>query len=284
MKRAATILAAALLATGATAQDGGDKAGGTDRIGKDKAPVVTQKLLVELSKRKSAAIAELNYFGPQIKDSTQAASTFEGVLRKDFAAVKGTNEVYARGSQYLVNTGARFDPPDKLEGQEGSLAMTFRNPALFITELGKVVATAQFGGEQKIEGKDCVVIDFVAPPPLVKEYLKEIIDRFDARMRGRDNGGFGGLVGGRGSLFNLSNMIDEKGTMATLHISVGKADLNLYKLDFYIRPKMKPQQDNLPRQIRIPDLDQKMEIKFSKWDEEVAFDIAPFIRTKWAIR
>jgi hypothetical protein len=101
-------------------------------------------------------------------------------------------------------------------------------------------------------------------------------------MKGANNGGFGGLVGGRNSLINVANAIDEKGTVASLHAVVGRDDLNLYKFEFVIRPKIKP--GALPERVRLPDLDQKTEIKFSKWDEDVAFDIAPFIKNKWGIK
>ena len=40
----------------------------------------------------------------------------------------------------------------------------------------------------------------------------------------------------------------------------------------------------LPREIRVPNLDRKIEILFSKWDEDVAFDIPLTIRSKFGVR
>ena len=280
MKRAAAVLAIAVLASTASAQDGKDAKKG---IGpKDKAPVVASKMLAEFQKRKSAAVTESHWFGEMIEAAGDPAATFDGVLRKDFSAVKGSAEVYARGTQYLVNTGARFDPPEDLEGPEGATAMTYRNPSLFFADLGKIAGSAQFGGEAVVEGKACVQIDFLADAALVKQYLKEIVSRFETRMKGANNGGFGGLVGGRNSLINIANAINEKETVATLHAWVGKDDLSCYKLEFVIRPKMKP--GALPERVRIPPLDQKTVLKFGKWDEDVPFDVAAYVKNKWAIR
>ena len=259
------------MALGARAQDD-KKAGGGDKIGKDKPPVVASKFLVEIQKRKGAAIAEVNTMGGQ----QQVTTNFDGVLRKDFAAVKGTAEVYAKGSSYLVNTGARFDPPDELQGQDAAQAGSFKNPSLYFPDLQKIAASATFGGDEVVDGKDCVVIDFVASQELIRQYIKELADRLSRR---RGPGGLGGFGGG---VFNLSSAIDEKKTIATFRACVGKADLLLYKLEFVMKPELRP--NALPREVRIPPLDQKTEVKFSKWDEEVAFDIPAFIKTKWGVK
>ena len=272
MNRGAAAMLVLAMTLGARAQD--DKKAGGDKIGKDKPPVVASKFLAEVQKRKGAAIAAVNQIGGQ----QQAMTNFEGILRKDFAAVKGTAEVYAKGSTYLVNTGARFDPPEELQGQEAAQASSFKNPSLYFAELPKIAASATFGGDEVVDGKDCIVVDFVASPELIKQYIKELTDRLS--RRGGPGGGFG--LGGRGSVFNLSSAIDEKKTIATFRACVGKADLLLYKLEFVMKPELRP--NALPKEVRLPPLDQKTEVKFSKWDEEVAFDIPGFIKTKWGVK
>ncbi len=271
MNRGAAAVLVLATALGARAQD--DKRAGGDKIGKDKPPVVASKCLAEVQKRRSAAIAVVNRIGEQ----QQAATNFEGILRKDFAAVKGTAEVYAKGASYLVNTGARFDPPEELQGQEALQASSFRNPSLYFAELQKVAATATFGGDETVDGKDCIVVDYVANEALVRQYVKELADRFSMRRAGGGLGGFGG-----GGIFNLSSAIDEKKTIATFRTCVGKDDLLLYKLEFVMKPEMRP--NALPREIRLPPLDQKAEIKFSKWDQEVPFDVPGFIKNKWGLK
>src|SRR5437016_2971159 len=112
MNRISAAILALLLATGAAA--GQDKKD-VDKIGKDKAPVVLKKALAEIQKKKSSAISEAAEMatGPR-----KVTNTFDGILKKDFAAAKGSAEIYAKGATMLVNTGGRFDPPDDLQGQE----------------------------------------------------------------------------------------------------------------------------------------------------------------------
>ena len=263
----------ALLVLGA--QEGKDEP--RDRVGKDKAPAVLAKALAETQKRKGAAIAEKVHLGEELRE----VGTFEGVLRKDFAGVKGPAEVYAKGAAYLVNLGGRFDPPDKLEGEEALTASSFRNPALFLTEVGRLAASAQFGPEETVDGRPCVALDLLADAALIKQYLREIAERIDRALRG---GRGGGLVGGRGAIFNVANAMDEKATVATFKLVVDRQDLLVRRIDFTIRPKLKP--NAVPADFRLPrlPLDNKTEILFTKWDEDVAFDVPFFIRSKWGLK
>src|SRR3982751_3826981 len=127
MMRSSAAIFALLLPTGAVAQDKKD----ADKIGKDKAQAVLKKVLAENLKKKSAAISESAEMatGPR-----KLTGTFDGVLRKDFAAVKGSAELYAKGAVTLVNVGGRFDPPEELQGQDGAGAQGFKNPSLLIEE------------------------------------------------------------------------------------------------------------------------------------------------------
>jgi hypothetical protein len=270
MKRANAAVLVVLLALGAEAQDKKD----ADKIGKDKAPVILKKALAEVQKKKGSAISESAELsaGPQ----RLPPSTYDGVLRKDFAAVKGSAEVYARGSTYLVNLGGRFDPPDKVEGVDAAGAQNFKNPSVLFDELNKIASAPQFGPDEMVDGKDCKVVDVAADPAMLKQQLKEFGDRLNKSMAAQL--GFGGT-----QIFDMKNAMDEKASMATYHVCVGKDDLLIYRIDYTIRPKIKP--GALPGPFRVPqDMDQKIDVKFSKWDEDVAFDIPGLIKTKWGIK
>lgn len=247
-----------------------------DRIGKDKAPAVLKKALAEVAKKKSAAVSESAELtaGPQ----KLPPSTFEGVMRKDFAAVKGSAEIYARGATYLVNLGGRFDPPDALEGQEGFGAQSYKNPAILIDEVGRLSSPPQFGPDETVEGKDCKTVDIAADPAMLKAHLKDFGDRLNKALKQQLNGAFGGT-----QVFDLKNAMDEKNTAATYHVCIGKEDLLIYRIDYVIRPKIKP--GALPPQLKLPaDMDQKIDVHFSKWDEENAFEIPAVIKAKWGIK
>lgn len=280
MNRMSVALLALFLASGAAAGPSSlrpaeaeqDKKDG-DKIGKDKAPTVLKKALAEIQKRKVAAISEDAEMatGPR-----KATNTFEGVLRKDFAGVKGAAEIYAKGSAMLVNTGGRFDPPDELQGPEALAAQSFRNPSILIDEVGRNAAAQQFGQDETVDGKDCKSIDMVADPVQLHAQLKEWGDRLNKSYKAQI--GFAGA-----QVFDLRNAMDEKLSMATYHVCVGKDDLLVYRIQWVIRPKIKP--GALPPMVRLPeDMDQKVDVKFSKWDEDVAFDVPSVVKAKFGIK
>jgi hypothetical protein len=270
MNRTIAVLATlCLAAAGATGQDKKD----ADRIGKDKPPVVLKKALAEISKKKGAAISEAaeTATGPR-----KISNTFEGVLRKDFAGVKGGAEIYAKGAVMLVNTGGRFDPPEDLQGQDALGAQSFKNPSLLIDEVGKASSAPQFGQDETVDGKDCKSIDFLADPALLRAQLKEFGERLNKAFKSQI--GFAGA-----QVFDLRNAMDEKASAASYHVCVGKDDLLVYRIQWVIRPKIKP--GALPPMVRLPeDLDQKVDVKFSKWDEDVAFDVPAVVKAKLGIR
>ena len=272
MTRIGTALLLILAASVVSAQDKKD-----DKIGKDKASTVLKKALAEVQKKKSAAVTESAELaaGPQ----RLPVAKFEGVMRKDFAAVKGSAEIYAKGSTYLVNLGGRFDPPDDLEGPEGFSAQSFKNPSLLIDELGRNTAPPQFGPDETVDGKDCKVVDVVADPALIKQHLKEFGDRLNrAYKRGPGGGAFGGA-----QIFDLKNAMDEKNTVASYHVCIGKDDLLIYRVDYVIKPKLKP--GALPPQFKMPtEMDQKVDATYTKWDEDVPFEIPGVIKNKMGIK
>lgn len=254
-------------------EDKQEKKDAGDKIGKDKAPTVLKKALAEVQKKKSAAISETAEMatGPR-----KVTNTYDGILKKDFAAAKGSAEVYARGATLLVNTGGRFDPPDQIQGQEALGAQSFKNPSLLIDEIGRVASLPQFGPDEVVDGKDCKTVEMLADPALLKAQLREFGERLNAAFRNQI--GFGGA-----QLFDIRNAVDEKGSMATYHVCIGKDDLLVYRIQWVIRPKIKP--GALPPMVRLPeDMDQKVDVKFSKWDEDVPFDIPAVVKAKLGVK
>jgi len=270
MNRISAAVLAFFLATGtASSQDKKD----VDKIGKDKAPVVLKKALAELLKKKSAAISESAEMatGPR-----KVTNTFDGILKKDFSAAKGSAEIYAKGATMLVNTGGRFDPPEDIQGQDALGAQSFKNPSLLIDEVGRSASPPQFGPDESVDGKECKSIDLQADPAQLKAQLKAWGDRLNQAFKNQI--GFAGA-----QVFDLKNAMDEKGSMATYHVCVGKDDLVVYRIQWVIRPKIKP--GSLPPMIRLPDdMDQKVDVKFSKWDEDVPFDIPAVVKAKLGVK
>jgi hypothetical protein len=244
-----------------------------DRVGKDRPPVVARKSLQEAQKRKNCAILVIQQMGIG-GNQPPLEGNFEGVLRKDFAAVKGTAEIYARGATYLVNLGGRFDPPEELTGLEGLQAQSFRNPALLLKEVERLLASATFGGDEKVDGRECRIVDFVADETLVKQHLRELEARLNREWRRQ-----GGLLA---EFINLTHALDARQSVATYRMSVGKADLLPYRLEYVLRPKFRP--GAIPGPERPPNLDSRIDVRFSRWDEDAPFDVPALIREKWGIR
>lgn len=270
MSRSPLAILVVLLTAGAAA---GQEKKDVDKIGKDKAPTVLKKALAEVQKRKSAAISES---AEMATGAAKLTNQYDGILKKDFAAVKGAAEVYARGATLLVNSGGRFDPPAQIQGQEALAAQSFRNPAILLDEVGRVSSAPQFGPDESVDDKDCKTVQMLADAATLKAQLKEFGERLNATFRNQL--GFGGA-----QIFDLRNAIDEKGSMATYHVCVGKDDLLVYRIQYVIRPKFKP--GALPPMIRLPeDMDQKVDVKFSKWDEDVPFDIPAVVKAKLGVK
>ena len=77
--------------------------------------------------------------------------------------------------------------------------------------------------------------------------------------------------------------MDDKNTAASYHVCIGKDDLLIYRVDYVMRPKIKP--GSLPPQVPVPqDLAQKIDAHYSKWDDENPFEIPAVIKSKWGIR
>src|SRR5439155_12915499 len=193
------------------------KEGGGDKIGKDKAPNVAKKAIAEIQKKKGAAISETSEMsagpGPQGQKLT---GTLDGVMKKELAGVKGTLEIYAKGTNYLVNTGARFDSPDEIEGQQQQQAHLFKNPSLLINEVSKLVNAASFGGDEAVDGKECRVLGLPADEATVKQYLKDLGERLNKQFKG--------FAGGFGGGLNFANALDEKASTGMYQLFVGKDD------------------------------------------------------------
>jgi len=262
MSRCAIALLALALAIPARAQD-------ADKVGKDKAPVVAKKAVAEALKKKSAAITEVA--NVTVRDKIEA--TFEGVLRKDLAAVKGTAEVYAKSAAYLVHSGDKFEPPEALRGHEAAVAATFKNPAVILNDLGRLSANASYLEDGTLDGKSCKVIHLTADEPLLEQHIKDISQRTAGVLKEAAQGlDFG----------NITGYFDKKTSVSSYKMWVDKATLLVCKIEWEFKPVIK--KESLPPGVPLIKLEALTTIQFSKWDETVAFDIPAPIRAKWNLK
>jgi len=70
---------------------------------------------------------------------------FEGKLIRDFMAVRGSAELYGRGTEKLIRQDKEFVEPRKATGRVNRVGSLSRNPSLVAAELFRFQAPATFG-------------------------------------------------------------------------------------------------------------------------------------------
>lgn len=237
-----------------------------DKIGKEKAPGIVKKSTGEVGKKKGMHFTE----AVSVSAMQDQSSNFDGVLKKDFAAAKGSAEIYAKGAQYLVRSGGTFVNPDKLQGQDGIAAGSFRNPYLFLQEVAKLAGTASWGNDADVDGVACKVADLVADEATVKAQIKEFADNLPSQAR---------------QYGDVSGYIDSKKTTSTYKVYIGKKDLLIYKIEWVLKPVIK--ENSLPPNVPVQgldDLEAKTELAFSKYEEELDVEIPKEIQQKFGVK
>lgn len=236
-----------------------------DRIGRDRAPVVALKVLTEAQKKKSAAIAETTQLGL----TGETTSTFEGVMKKDVAAVKGSAEVYARGRNYVIRVGDRYDLATRLRGEEAILAAAFRNPAVMLAEAARLVPGAVYLDDEEVDGKDCKGISLPADARTLKEHLAEMADLVQKQLTGFARDLFSG---------KLTSYLDEKLSTSRFVLWVGKADLLIHKMEWIIETETR--QASLPPGVQPFRVTRRCSVKFSRWDEDLTLDVPAPVKAR----
>jgi hypothetical protein len=122
-------------------------------------------------------------------------------------------------------------------------------------------------------------VDVIPDAALLKQHLNEFGERLNRAFKRQGGGGaFGGV-----QVFDMKNVMDDKNTPASYHVCIGKDDLLIYRIDYVMRPKVKP--GSLPPQVPVPqDMAQKIDTHYSKWDDENPFEIPAVIKNKWGIK
>jgi hypothetical protein len=241
----------------------------SDRIGKEKAPTVAKKAVAEVQGRKGAAILMTS----SLKGRELLTATFEGVLRKDFAAVKGSAEMYSKGIVYLVRTGDRFDSPSDLKGREGALASAFKNPALMLAEFARLAPGATFSDDETLEGHDCRIVAVPVDEQALKQELKDMATRLSGAIKDAS-----GLI----DPGNIGNYFDEKNSIAGFRAWIGKGDFLVHKLEWSFKPRFK--KESLPPGLKLPEVEAQTSVLLSKWDADVPFEIPKAIKAKWNLK
>lgn len=251
-------------------QEGQDK----DLIGESKAPVILKKVQGVVAKAKGYHASE-TVTTPQMGRGGQGGGetpSFEGIVVKDVAAMKGSAELYAKATTVLVKSKqGQFLPPSSFNGQEGTIAGSFRNPAVVMAEYLRFAATAFYDGDEAVEGIDCRIVATTADERTLADQIKEISANMGELKR------FG--VG------DISGYVDKKSSTSSYKAWVGKTDLKVYRLEWHL--ELIVDKDKIPGGFGqgLPDkIEASVEIKISKYDEELDWDWPKEIKAKFGVK
>jgi hypothetical protein len=237
-----------------------------DKIGKEKAPAIVKKSSGEMGKKKGFHFTSAGTISGPRSQST----SFEGVQKKDFAAARGSAEVYAKGAAYLVHSDGKFISPDKLSGAEALPAASFRNPSLFLHEISYLSATASWGNDAEVDGYACKTADLVADEKVLKQQIKEFAELLGSQFR---------------QLGDVSSLIDPKKTTSHYKVYIGISDLLIYKIEWILKPVVKAN-SGIPT-TSVPNLDNleaTTGVTLSKFDEDLEIEIPKEIKARFSVK
>ncbi len=240
---------------------------GEEKIGKEKAPAALRKCLGETVKKKGWHFAQtVKLTGPENQENK-----FDGVAKKDFAAAKGSAEIYAKGASYLVHSNGKFVPPNQLSGTEAIRVGSFRNPALFLSDAARLAVLASWGTDAEVDGRACKVAEFAADEPLLKDQIKEFTDNFKSQLK---------QVG------NVMGYVDLKRSKSLYKIYLGKSDLLVHKVEWTLKPVIK--ENAFPPSAPVPQgldkLEARTEVVLSKHDQELDVEIPKEIQQRFGVK
>lgn len=243
-----------------------------DKIGTSKAPEILRKVQTELSRKQGYRFTE-KVGAPQARGQVPEQN-FEGVVKKDFAAVKGSIEAWCKGSVTLVRNGqGRIVEPRQLEMQQSAVAAALKNPAVVTATVIRFGAGSRFTGEEKLGEAECKIAETAADPKTTEEQIREYMRNIKLPAE----------VG----TMDLTGFVDKKKCASTYKAWVGKEDLLFHRIEWTLtividRKKIPP---GFADQLPIPEnLDVKTVIDVKDYDQELDVEIPKEIRARFGMK
>jgi len=192
---------------------------------------------------------------------------FQGKLIKDFMAVRGSAEMYGRGTEKLIRQDKDFVEPRKATGKTNRIGSLTRHPSLVAAELFRFQAPATFGADEKQGDVDCRVIETSADEKTVMDQIREVTGTLKSLEQYY--------------IKDFTSITDKKKSTSTYKAWIAK-DTNLpvrieWKLTIAINKKAIPiGGDQIPDQF-----DTDYVYKFTKYDTELQVDVPPQVKAKF---
>jgi hypothetical protein len=250
---------------------------GDDKIGTSKAPEILRKSAVELAKKKGYHVVEKftppgrrGGRGGGMGGEAATEPVFEGLVKKDFAALTGAAEVYCRGSVYLTRNakGLYIDPKDLPDENDQLLVGSARNPAVIVADILRFGQAAAFTSEEKLGEIECKVAETWADAPTTEQHIKDAVKH--VRLP-REAG-----------MIDVMNLVDKKKSSSSFKVWVGKEDLLFHKIEWTITAfvdKTKPFTERFPDKYEA-----KYALDIKDYDKDTEIELPKEIRAKFGIK
>ena len=192
---------------------------------------------------------------------------FEGKLIKDFMAVRGSAELYGRGTEKLIRQDREFVEPRKATGKVNRIGSLARNPWLVAAELFRFQASATFGSDEKIGDVECRVVETAADEKTVMDQIREVTGTLKSLEQYY--------------IKDFTSITDRKKSSSTYKAWISReSGLPVrieWKLTIAINKKSIPiGGDQIPDQFTTD-----YAYKFTKYDTELQVEIPPQVRAKF---
>ncbi len=265
VRTAGAILALALAAT----------AFGDDKIGNAKAPEILKKVHAELAKKKGWHVTEKIVL-PQMPGGGGGGmpgdQSFDGVVKKDFAALKGPVEAFCKGPITLVkNAQGKFVEPKDLDGQTGAIAAAVRNPVVIVTDVIRFAGPSTFTSEEKVDEFDCKVAETWADSKSTEEQLKGIV----ANIK---------LPAQAGNI-DIMQFVDKKKSSSAYKAWIGKETLLFHKVEWTVTVVI--DKGKIPGGFgdQLPDkVEAKYELAIKDYDKDLDVEVPKEIKARFGLK
>lgn len=258
---------------------------GDDKIGNSKAPEVFKKSAAEIAKKKGFHVVE--QFTPPgggrrggggggggNGDMGRAPTdtVFEGIVKKDFAALAGAAEVYFKGPLALTRTakGAYVEPKD-LPEEDALVAGAARNPAMILADLWRFGAASAFIADEKLGERECKIAETWADAATTEQHLKDVAKQVRIPRQ------FGPI--------DVMMFVDKKKSSSSYKVWVGKEDLLFHKVEWTVVIAIDKTKVPGGFADRWPDrYEAKYVIEINDYDKDLDYEPPKEIRAKFGLK
>ncbi len=253
---------AALILAWAALQEGGDA------LGTLKAPQALTKSRDAWAKKKGCHV-KVDVTSTLLSAELRALekAEFEGKVVRDFMWLRGSAEIFGRGTEKLVRQDNNYVEPRRASGRLNRTGSLTRNPAVVLDELFRFTRGATFGADEKSGDVECRIVETAADERTLMEQVKEVTGSLKAL-----EGYF---------IKDFTSVTDRKKSTSKYKAWISRADLLPARLEWTLTITVNKKSipfgaDEVPDQFEVSAV-----YLFTKYDTELQIDVPPAVKAKF---